>query len=179
MFFRNAFNEILSGVAGGSVLYGGEVGSGSPPGDAVVPITSQSLVDSRSYSFIYPCSGSHFNAFPARDSNSVVAVFSDDTTTLAYLRNQRGSGVRMDSVVVGLCGASEEMAGIVRSICPFSVSPMVASFSLFLDPNSVGTDALFLPWDAWMALPFLPMLLFLLNEVPIVLWVLLTLVAPY
>ena len=86
---------------------------------------------------------------------------------------------QMDSVVVGLCGASEEMAGIVRSICPFSVSPMVASFSLFLDPNSVGTDALFLPWDAWMALPFLPMLLFLLNEVPIVLWVLLTLVAPY
>ena len=134
--------------------------------------------------------------FAPRLQNSSVAVFADNSTAIAYLRNQGGtrsqllnSLSRPNQVLDSEWTLKTEVFQELRKRWPVSIDLFATSlnhrccpyFSPFHDPNALGTDALLQSWNGWQAYAFPPW-----SLIPVVLkklWssfgVLLTIIAPY
>ena len=88
------------------------------------------------------------------------------------LSSQPFSRFRVDPEPIGVSAVSVKVGGVPHPVRNHTFSPLLALFSLFLDPNALRTEVLLQPWNGWQAYAFPPyaLLYAILLQAPLVLW---------
>ena len=82
------------------------------------------------------------------------------------------SGFRVDPESISVSAASVKVVGVIRPVHNHTVSPLLAFFFSFHDPNALRTAVLLQPWKWWQAyaVPPYALLYTFLLKAPLILW---------